>query len=133
MADLVAGDVQYYFYPATGSLEYIRSGQIRALAVTSDERLPAASNIPTFKELGYPAMVATIAYGIFGPAALPRPVIERLNAEITAAVKAPDVQARIVAEGGFPATASPEQFSTLFRENLAFWSQVIQPLGLELD
>jgi tripartite-type tricarboxylate transporter receptor subunit TctC len=133
MGDLVAGDVQFYFYPVTGSLEYIRSGQIRALGVTSDQRLPAAPDIPTFKELGYPAMVATIAYGIFGPAALPKPIVERLNADIAAAVNAPDVQARIVAEGGFPMTASPERYAAFFRENLAFWSQVIQPLGLELD
>jgi tripartite-type tricarboxylate transporter receptor subunit TctC len=133
MGDLIAGDVQFYFYPVIGSLEHINTGQIRALAVTTDQRLAAAPNIPTFKELGYPAMVATIAYGIFGPAALPKPIVERLNADITAAVKAPDVQARIAGEGGFAMTATPEQFAAFFRENLAFWSQIIQPLNLELD
>jgi tripartite-type tricarboxylate transporter receptor subunit TctC len=133
MSDLIAGDVQFYFYPVTGSLEYINTGRLRALGVTSDLRLPAAPDIPTFKELGYPAMVATIAYGIFGPAGLPKPIVERLNADITKAVNADDVRARIVAEGGFPMTASPERFASFFRENLAFWSQIIQPLALELD
>jgi len=56
MGDLMAGDVQFYFYPVIGSFEYIQSGKIRALGVTSELRLPAAPDIPTFKELGYPAM-----------------------------------------------------------------------------
>jgi tripartite-type tricarboxylate transporter receptor subunit TctC len=133
MTDLLAGQVQFYFYPVNGSMEQIHSGQLRALAVTSDERLTAAPDIPTFKELGYPAMGATIIYGIYGPAALPKPIVATLNRAITDAVNAADVKQRLVEEGDVPMTATPEEFAAQFRQNLAFWGGVIKPLGLELD
>lgn len=133
MTELMAGQVQFYFMPVNGSMELVHNGQLRALAVTSEERLAAASEIPTFKELGYPGMTATLMYGIFGPAHLPGEILARLNRSIGAAVQSPEVKARLVAEGDVPMTASPDEFAAAYRRNLAFWADVIKPLNLELD
>jgi tripartite-type tricarboxylate transporter receptor subunit TctC len=133
MTDLLGGQVEFYFEPVNGSMEPITSGQLRALAVTSDVRLPAAPDVPTFKELGDPAMTATIAYGIFGPAHLPDDIVARLNSAIGAAVQSPDVNARFVAEGDVPITAAPAEFAAQFRANVGFWADVIRPLNLSLD
>lgn len=133
MGDLLAGQVQFYFEPVNGALDLIKSGQLHALAVTSPERLAAAPGVPTFKELGYPAMTATLIYGIFGPAHLPPAIVDRLNQAIGAAVRSPEATARLVAEGDVPMTAPPGRFATEFRDNLAFWAGVIRPLNLDLD
>lgn len=133
MTDLFAGQVQFYFMPVNGSLDLVRSGQLRALALTSDERLAAAPEVPTFKDLGHPEMTATIMYGIFGPAHLPKAIVERLNRAIAEAVQSPEVKARLVSEGDVPMVASPDQFAAQFRRNVAFWGEVIKPLNLDLD
>ena len=133
MTDLLGGQVEFYFEPVNGSMEPITSGQLRALAVTSEVRLPAAPGVPTFKELGTPAMTATIAYGIFGPAHLPGDIVAKLNSAIGAAVRSPDVNARFVAEGDVPMTAMPAAFAAQFRANVGFWADVIKPLNLRLD
>jgi len=133
MTDLLGGQVEFYFEPVNGSMEPIKSGQLRALAVTSEARLAAAPDVPTFKELGYPAMTATIMYGIFGPAHLPPDVVAKLNSAIGAAVQSPDVTARLLAEGDVPVTAAPDQFAAQFRANVGFWADVIKPLNLQLD
>ncbi len=133
MSDLLGGQVQFYFEPVNGALDLIKSGQLHALAVTSPERLTAAPDVPTFKDLGYPAMTATLIYGIFGPAHLPPGIVARLNQAIAAAVRSPEVTARLVAEGDVPMTASPSRFAAEFRDNLAFWAGVIRPLDLDLD
>ncbi|MBV8535681.1 MAG: tripartite tricarboxylate transporter substrate binding protein [Alphaproteobacteria bacterium] len=133
LTDLLGGQVDFYFEPVNGSMDPIKAGQLRALAVTSEARLTAAPDVPTFKELGTPAMTATIAYGIFGPAHLPADVTAKLNKAIGAAVSAPDVNARLEAEGDVPVTATPAEFSVQFRANLGFWADIIRPLKLQLD
>jgi tripartite-type tricarboxylate transporter receptor subunit TctC len=133
LTDLLGGQVDFYFEPVNGSMDPIKAGQLRALAVTSEARLAAAPDVPTFKELGTPAMTATIAYGIFGPAHLPDEIVAKLNTAIGAAVLAPDVNARFLAEGDVPKTATPAQFAAQFRANVGFWADVIKPLNLQLD
>ncbi len=133
LTDLLGGQVEFYFEPVNGSMEPIKGGQLRALAVTSEARLPAAPDVPTFQELGTPAMTATIAYGIFGPAHLPADIVAKLNRAIGAAVSAPDVNARLQAEGDVPVTATPAEFAAQFRANVGFWAEIIKPLNLQLD
>ncbi len=133
ITDLLAGQVQYYFFPVNGSMEFLRSGQLRAIAVTSEKRLEAAPDIPTFQELGYPAMNATIYYGIWGPAGLPQPILDRLNREIGAAVQSDEVKARFTGEGATPMAMTPAAFQAAYRKNIDFWEGIIRPLGLELD
>jgi len=133
ITDLLAGQVQYYFFPVNGSMEFLRSGQLRAIAVTSEKRLEAAPDIPTFQELGHPEMNATIMYGIWGPAGLPQPILERLNREIGAAVQSDEVRARFTGEGAAPMTAAPAAFQAAYRQNVDFWEGIIHALALELD
>ncbi len=133
LTDLLAGHVQFYFYPVTGSLEHLHGGQLRALAVTGETRLAAAPEIPTFKELGYPAMTATIVYGIFGPAGLPPAVTARLNKTINEIIASDEVKTRLIAEGDVPLSGTPPEFLAAYKQNLAFWSATIRALDLHLD
>ena len=131
--DLLAGTLQTYFYPVTGSFHFFTSGQLRALAVTSEARLAQLPEVPTLKESGYPTMVTDIWYGILGPAARPKPIVAALNRAITSAVAAPDVRARLTGEGGTPMQMSPEAFAGFMQANMALWADIIRPLNLQLD
>ena len=131
--DLLAGTLQMFFFPAAGSFHYFTSGQLTALAVTSERRLPQLPAVPTLKESGYPAMVTDIWYGILGPAALPKEIVAALNEAITRAVAAPEVGARLTAEGGTLMRMTPEEFAAFMKDNMALWSDIIRPLNLQLD
>jgi tripartite-type tricarboxylate transporter receptor subunit TctC len=131
--DLLAGTLQLFFFPVTGSFHFFTSGQLRALAVTSDTRLSQLPDVPTLKESGYPTMVTDIWYGILGPAALAKPLVAQLNEAITRAVAAPDVRERLTAEGGTPMRMAPEDFASFIKQNMALWEEIIRPLDLQLD
>ena len=131
--DLLAGTLQIFFFPVTGSFHFFTSGQLRALAVTSEHRLPQLPDVPTLKESGYPSMVTDLWYGILGPAALPKPIVATLNQAVTKAVASPDVRARLVGEGGTPLQMTPEQFASFMNANMALWADIIRPLDLQLD
>jgi tripartite-type tricarboxylate transporter receptor subunit TctC len=131
--DLLGGALQIFFYPVTGSFHFFTSGQLRALAVTSEQRLPQLPDVPTLKESGYPTMVTDIWYGILGPAALSPPIVAKLNQAINQATESADVRARLAGEGGTVMTMSPTEFSRFMTDNMALWADIIRPLNLQLD
>ena len=132
-ADLLAGRLQLFFLPVTGSFHFFTSGQMRALAVTSEQRLAQLPDVPTLKESGYPSMVTDLWYGILGPAALPKPIVAELNQAINAALAAPDVQSRLTSEGSTIMRMNPEEFAGFMKSNMALWEDIIRPLDLQLD
>src|SRR4029453_6429499 len=92
--DLLGGHIESVFDPITTNVEALRNGQLRALAVSTRERLAAFPDIPTFAEQGYPTIVQTIWLGLSGPRGLPRPIAERMMAAIPVVLQAPAVQER---------------------------------------
>ena len=115
------------------SLGHIRDGRLRALAVTSEKRAPALPDTPTTREAGFPAVEATAWFGIQVPARTPRPVIERLAAEIGAVVRDPAVRAKIEEQGGEPVGNTPEQFEAYIKREIARWGEVVRRAKVELD
>jgi len=93
LTDLMAGHVDFIL--DTGSLGHVKGGNLRALAVASDKRIPALPDVPTFAELGYKDMVASAWYGVLAPAGLPKPIQDKLNAEINAVLKDPQTRQQI--------------------------------------
>ena len=108
------------------SLSSLRAGRLRALAVTSKERIAVAPDVPTFEEAGVPGYEAIGWFGVVAPAATPQQVVARLNAEIVAALKEPEVRKIAVDAGTEPYTASPEAFSRMIREETKKWAEVIK-------
>jgi tripartite-type tricarboxylate transporter receptor subunit TctC len=125
IADLLGGQIQVMFGSAPSSVQYIRNGQLRALAVTSDKRLEALPNIPTVGETiqGYEA---TQWYGIGVPKATPAPVVAVLNREINAALADPKMKAKLTDLGGTMLPGSAAEFARLIVDETAKWSKVVK-------
>jgi tripartite-type tricarboxylate transporter receptor subunit TctC len=127
---LLGGHVKVHFALTASSLQHVRSGALRVLAVTTENRLPDLPDVPTVAELGYPGYEISSWQGVFAPAGTPKNIIDRLNGEIVAMLTTPEVQARIKHEGAVPVGSSPEQWSERFRSEVAKWAKVVQSAGL---
>ena len=133
MTDLMSGLLQYYFDAVVTSLPLHRSGRIRVLAVTSEQRSPAAMDIPTFKELGYPKMVADTVWGMFAPAGTPRPVINQVSRAVAEAAGFEELRSRLVRDGTVPSASTPEGFSEIIRQDFDMWNEIIKASNIQLE
>jgi tripartite-type tricarboxylate transporter receptor subunit TctC len=111
----------------------IQAGKLRALAVTSAKRFPLLPDYPTIAESGYPGFEALAWNGVMVPAATPKPIVARLNAEIDAILKDPEVAAKMRAQGFDPAGGTPEAFGALIKGETERWAPVIRKVGLKID
>ena len=133
MADLLAGHVQVYFDATPTAMPLVRSGQLKGLAITSDERSPAAPSVPTFRESGFPDVVAYAWYGLLAPAGTPDAVVAQLNKAANEALQSRDVRARLIADGGQAPALNPRQFGELIQAHTQVWSRIVTPLKIQLD
>ncbi len=132
-ADLLAGHVQLSFDAVATALPRVRAGQLKALGMTSDTRLPLAPEVATFKESGLPQVVAYSWYGLMAPAATPPAVIGQINRVVNEILRLPEVQSQLEASGASAPLLSPKQFAELIDEHTRIWARVIQPLNIQLD
>jgi tripartite-type tricarboxylate transporter receptor subunit TctC len=132
-ADVLAGQVPLGIVDVPAAIAHVRTGKIRALAVTSKRRIQAAPEVPTFEEAGVPGYEAIGWFGVVAPAGTPRPIVERLNTEIRAALESPEIRERALAAGTEPFTSSPEEFSAMIREETKKWADVIRTVGIKLQ
>jgi len=110
----------------TSAIANVRAGKLRALAVTSKHRIRAAPDVPTFEEAGVPGYEAVGWFGVVGPAGLPAQIVQRLNQEIAAALKVPEIEKKLIDAGNEPFSASPQQFSAMIRDETKKWAEVIK-------
>jgi tripartite-type tricarboxylate transporter receptor subunit TctC len=130
MNALLGGHVKVHFGLTASSLQHVRAGSLRVLAVTTEKRLPELPDVPTIAELGYPAYEISSWQGAFAPAGTPADIVGRLNAEIVQLLKEPEIAARIRREGAEPIGSSPEQFAARFRNEVEKWARVSKEAGL---
>ena len=130
MNALLGGHVKAHFGLSASSLQHVRSGQLRVIAVTTEKRLADLPDVPTVAELGYPDYEISSWQGAFAPAGTPREIVDKLNAEIVAMINTPDVQQRIKREGAVPIASTPAQFTARFANEVAKWAKVIRAAGL---
>ena len=127
---LLGGHVKVHFALTASTLQHVRAGTLRVLAVTTEQRLPDLPDVPTIAELGYPGYEISSWQGVFAPAGTPKDIIDKLNGEIVAMLKTPEVDARIRHEGAIPIGSSPEQWSVRFRNEVEKWAKVAKSAGL---
>jgi tripartite-type tricarboxylate transporter receptor subunit TctC len=111
----------------------IRSGKLKALAVTTSNRMSTLPQVPTLAESGLPKFESIAAQGIFAPAGTPREIINKINAEVIRIIRMPDVRARWDAIGAEPVDDTPQQFSNWIALELDKWGKVIQSSGAKPD
>ena len=129
MIDLISGQLQLMFATTSTSLQHIRAGKLRALAVTTAKRSALVPELPTMIESGLPGFEVNNWYGLVAPAKTPPEVIAVLNRQVRAALEAPDVRESMLKQGLDPAGGTPEEFGAYIRAELAKWSKVIRASG----
>ncbi|MGZ8154099.1 MAG: Bug family tripartite tricarboxylate transporter substrate binding protein [Burkholderiales bacterium] len=133
LMDLAAGQVQTMFGTMLASVPLIRNGKLRAIAVTGPKRSIAVPDVPTFAESGLPSYDASSWNGILVPAGTPRPIVERLSAEIVKIMHTPGVLDRLAADGPVPVGNSPEAFAAMIKAEQAKWSKVIREANIRIE
>lgn len=133
MTDLLAGQVHTMFATVPTASPHIRSGKLRALAVTNPRRTSALPDVPTMSEATGLALDADNWYGVVAPAGTPRPIINKLNTEFHAALKVAAVRERLAAQGLEVAPSTPEEFSAGLKQELQKWAKVAKTSGARVD
>lgn len=131
--DLIAGQIQMLFTSAVNALQHSRTGRVRMLAVTTARRSVALPEVPTLSEFALPGYELTTWYGVLAPAGTPRAIVLRLNREISAVMKLPEVQERLASDGVEAATGTPEHFAALLKTELARVGAIVRAARITLD
>lgn len=133
ITDLLGGSIDVFMSSIPTANSQIKTGTMRALAVTSAKRAGDLPAVPTINESGYKGFDARTWFGLLAPAGTPAPVIARLNTEINKVLAMPEVRKKITVEGGSVMGGSPDQFGTLIKAEIPRWGQVIKESGAKID
>jgi tripartite-type tricarboxylate transporter receptor subunit TctC len=133
LTDLMSAQVQLMFSSTVAILPQVRAGRLRPLGLTGAKRSPAIPEVPTVAESGVPGYETASWYGVLAPAGTPKTIVERLNREIAAIIRQPDVRERLAGEGAEPAGGTPEAFALHIKRELARWSQVIKQARIKAE
>jgi tripartite-type tricarboxylate transporter receptor subunit TctC len=133
VADLIAGHIPSVSTTLTTAAGQIRAGKARGLAISSAARLPEFPDLPTYAEMGYPDLVATVWFSLSGPANLPPDIVARLNTEVNRALDLPDVRERLKPEGIVPQRMTAREFSSYVGEEVRRWAPIVKASGAKND
>ncbi len=133
LTDLVGGQVQVHFAVPYPAIPFIKSGRIKAIAISGEARLAALPNVPTFSEAGLPGYNVKWWHGILAPAGVPRAVIDKLSAEVAKILATPDTKEKLLAQGLEPFISSPDQLAALMKADMAKWGKVIKDANIKMD
>jgi tripartite-type tricarboxylate transporter receptor subunit TctC len=133
ITDLMGGQVQVMFDNLPSSLQQIKAGKLRAIAVTSAKRAPALPDVPTIAESGLPGFEATSWFGIVAPAGTPPAIIARINADVNQWLQSSEAKEKLLAQGAAAAGGTPEQFAAHIRSETEKWAKVVKASGAKVD
>jgi len=128
--DLMGGRVHMGFWSIVSAQPHVRANRLRAVAVSSGQRAKAAPEVPTLAESGVAGYSVTQWYGVLAPAHTPRPIIDRLSRAMAAAIKDPEVAARVAHDGGEPVGSSPQQFQAHLKTEHVKWARIVEQTGI---
>ena len=131
IADALGGQISMVFSNLPIGLPQAQSGRLRALAVTSKERIATAPDIPTAAESGLPGYEAATWFGLFAPVATPREIITKLNADAVGALSGADVKERMAGQGLFVVASSPAQFADFLKVEIPKWAKIVKDAGVK--
>ena len=129
LTDLLGGHVSIYFSSLPSAIGLVKDGKLRALGVTGLKRSPILPDVPTVAEQGLPGFEAVLHYGIVAPAGTPRPIVDKLNAALRAALNSDDVHRRIATEGAEPLPTTPDEYATDIDREETKWSALVKKAG----
>jgi tripartite-type tricarboxylate transporter receptor subunit TctC len=133
MGDVVGGQIPLVMTSIATTQQFLKSGRVKGMGVSSAQRSPAAPEVPTFIESGLDGMVVNSWVGILAPKATPRPVVDRLQREIAAVLKEPDVRERYAVLGNDPVGNTPDEFAAQIRADLAQWKAIVERAKIRID
>jgi tripartite-type tricarboxylate transporter receptor subunit TctC len=131
--DILTGRIQSSFLSTSTAVSYGKDGRLRPLAVLLEKRSPLLPEVPTIAEAGVPQVTVRQWAGIFGPPKMPREVVERLNKEINAALKRPEVAEKLLGYGYSPEGSTPERLLEINRDDLALWRKLVKEAAIPLE
>ena len=131
IADALGGQISMVFSNLPVGMPQAQSGRLRALAVTSRQRVATAPDVPTVAESGLPGYEASTWFGLFAPAATPRDIVVKLNADSVAALRGGDVKERMAGQGLFVVANTPEQFADFLKVEIPKWAKIVKDAGVK--
>ena len=133
MIEVATGRIDFFFAPLSSALPLIKDGRLQALAVGTAKRSPLLPDVPTTVEAGYPNSDYVFWVAMFAPAATPRPIIDRLNAEALKALASPEIKEKLAVLGAEPMPMSPAAFDAFLRTETARMAQVVKSAGIQVQ
>jgi tripartite-type tricarboxylate transporter receptor subunit TctC len=133
MSDLVGGQVNTMCETVPASMQLIKAGKLRALAVTTPKRISMLPEVPTTAEQGMPGYEVSSMFGVLVPAGTPKPIIDRLNAELAKILATPEAQEQLLQQGAYAVQTTPEQAAARVRQEIAMWAKVIKDANIKSD
>lgn len=131
--DMMAGHVPLSFSDLATALPFIQSGRVRIHAVTGARRSAALPNVPTFAEQGYPGMEMVGWYGTFGPAKMPKEIVDKIRGTIERVIRQPEFQAKLTGFGLEPVSGPPEDFAQKMQSDLAYWKRAVDQYNIRIE
>lgn len=131
--DLIGGQIQLFFNNQLGATSYVRSGQLRALGITSPNRSAALPDVATFTEQGFTDFKAFVWWGVIGPAGIPKDIVAQINTLFNTAISSPEVSTRLESLGAQPQGGTPEKFAEFFKSEMTTWADVIKAADIKLN
>jgi tripartite-type tricarboxylate transporter receptor subunit TctC len=133
LTDLIGGQIQLNFDTPITSLPHIRSGKLKAIAVTGKTRLPSMPDVPTFAEAGLPEYDFQLWFGVLVPAGTPKDIVNKLSTEIARILALPDVRENLTGQAIEPQSMTPDQFAALIKNDLERYGKVIKAAGIKIE
>jgi len=131
MNDLIAGVIDAAFMTSTGAMPHLEAGRVRPLAVAGPVRLPGLPNVPTFAEVGLPAMLSDSWNGLLAPAGTPKPIVDKLAAVVMKAVKSKEFQDSLIPQGAVLIGSSPAEFRAELQTEVVHWSEQFKKIKID--
>ena len=133
LTDTIGGQVDVFFSSTATAVPQVQAGKLRALAVTTTKRIPALPDVPTVNESGVKGYDVVLWHGLIGPKGLPKPIVDRINAEATKALQLKETAAQLQNDGVAPAGGSPEQFRAVIQKEIGVWRKVAADAGVKAE
>jgi tripartite-type tricarboxylate transporter receptor subunit TctC len=130
---VVAGETQAAFLSTTTANAQVKAGRLKALAVLSEKRFPAAPDIPSAPEAGFPGLDSSVWFGLFAPAKTPRAIVTKVNRDVVASLNLPEAKQALAAQGAEAVPNSPEEFTAFLKREIDKWGRVIKAAGIKAE
>ncbi len=133
LTDTIGGQIDLFFSSTATALPHVKAGRLRAVAVTTAQRLAAEPGVPTIAESGVPGYDVPLWHGLIGPKGLPRPIVERINTEVVRILQLKETGDKLQTDGVSPAGGTPEQFRERIQKEIALWRKVVADTGVKVE